>query len=830
MTASIWKPNGFSPEIRPLYFFEYIATSGQTTFSIAPYTVILPSQIKVYVDGKVKEQDEFTVVGTDIILDVAVAVGIFVRIDIYFATIARPESPFPGDTGHAGEFLSTDGAGNVFWDVPPGGSSPDSFMQVGAGAVLRTYLNKLQDAFNALDFGATGDGVTDNTVILQNALTAAAGKVLVLEHPGIYVISDTLVMSATGSSFILGKGVTIDYSAVPSYSALLISGADSLLQGGKWLGPSSWNGVNTAPTYGVIKVAATRVEVRDLILTNIRKLGIWVKDVEDVSIYNCFLEGNYPSGSWTGVETGHWGVLFDPGVGSSGGNFKLQQNTIKSCVQGCQPSNYGAGPIVRGVLISGNIFEACWNHGIYTNFSNGATIVGNEFNRCQIPVVLSGDYNVVSGNAMYTATSTIGDERDITGISVRDGSFNVISNNTIRGVLSPPGNVVCINIQDVSGVSDLIGNVITGNTIDLPDGEGVGIRIATSTRISAYNIIAKNVIRSKGSPTEALIGVYGQTGKVPGAISNVTQANPGVITNSSAHGLVVDELVTIVDVQGMTQIAGTYKVNTVPGAFTITLKNAITGVALDTSAFTAYTSGGEIRKATVQHIGNKIVDNNVIATAKTFGVYLICQVNAMVANNSVEYAFNLGAPASTSTIAMFDSYNCQVLDNLSVIRPQYGQNLAVQGFREFSGTITQQRFNHIVRNSLDGVRSALGGTFQPIESLANSGLLLEQSSAFAPSTACAPGSTWKNTSGGVGNTFWVKQSGLGSAGWVPYGVAAISAAAADLANKASSINTLEKYAGKLVWDTTNSRMMRASGSIDVSTWVVVDGSVTVTPA
>lgn len=60
--------------------------------------------------------------------------------------------------------------------------------------------------------------------------------------------------------------------------------------------------------------------------------------------------------------------------------------------------------------------------------------------------------------------------------------------------------------------------------------------------------------------------------------------------------------------------------------------------------------------------------------------------------------------------------------------------------------------------------------------------------------------------------------------------AASERTAAQIADKTNAINTTTKYRGKLVWDTTNTRLMRASNTSDVSPWHCVDGSVTVTPA
>lgn len=53
--------------------------------------------------------------------------------------------------------------------------------------------------------------------------------------------------------------------------------------------------------------------------------------------------------------------------------------------------------------------------------------------------------------------------------------------------------------------------------------------------------------------------------------------------------------------------------------------------------------------------------------------------------------------------------------------------------------------------------------------------------------------------------------------------------AANIAAKASTINTAGKFTGLFVWDATNNRLMRSSGSTDISAWYVVDGSASVTP-
>jgi hypothetical protein len=70
---------------------------------------------------------------------------------------------------------------------------------------------------------------------------------------------------------------------------------------------------------------------------------------------------------------------------------------------------------------------SCWNHGVYTNTADGAAITGNTFNRCQIPVACSGSYNSVTGNTMYTSVAVVGDQRDLTGIQIRDSRGSVVT-------------------------------------------------------------------------------------------------------------------------------------------------------------------------------------------------------------------------------------------------------------------------------------------------------------------------------------------------------------------------------------------------------------------
>lgn len=67
-------------------------------------------------------------------------------------------------------------------------SSKLAFTQSGAGAVSRTVLSKLTDVVSIKDFGAVGDGVTNDRLAFIAAMNAASGKTLFIPS-GTYLIA-----------------------------------------------------------------------------------------------------------------------------------------------------------------------------------------------------------------------------------------------------------------------------------------------------------------------------------------------------------------------------------------------------------------------------------------------------------------------------------------------------------------------------------------------------------------------------------------------------------------------------------------------------------------
>jgi hypothetical protein len=72
-------------------------------------------------------------------------------------------------TGTAGYMLQGNGASDSVYA---------GFLQAGTGAITRTWQDKAREAVSVTDFGAVGDDATDNTTAFNNAISAAAGRIV----------------------------------------------------------------------------------------------------------------------------------------------------------------------------------------------------------------------------------------------------------------------------------------------------------------------------------------------------------------------------------------------------------------------------------------------------------------------------------------------------------------------------------------------------------------------------------------------------------------------------------------------------------------------------
>ena len=112
----------------------------------------------------------------------------------------------PSRKVRANKGLGFDDNGNpIALDLSGAADSPD-FTATGTGAQTRTVNNKLADVVSIKDFGAVGDGLTNDTLAVQNAL---ADHDHVYIPPGEYLINATITLTARQSLCGAGQASTL---------------------------------------------------------------------------------------------------------------------------------------------------------------------------------------------------------------------------------------------------------------------------------------------------------------------------------------------------------------------------------------------------------------------------------------------------------------------------------------------------------------------------------------------------------------------------------------------------------------------------------------------
>lgn len=100
--------------------------------------------------------------------------------------------------GKAGYYLRRNAAGTAF-ELAVGDQNDTTFTQSGTGAVERSVTAKLAETLSVLDFGAVGDGVTDDTAAFAAAIAAAGTSGRVIAPEGYtYLIGN---LTVTGKSY-----------------------------------------------------------------------------------------------------------------------------------------------------------------------------------------------------------------------------------------------------------------------------------------------------------------------------------------------------------------------------------------------------------------------------------------------------------------------------------------------------------------------------------------------------------------------------------------------------------------------------------------------------
>lgn len=259
----------------------------------------------------------------------------------------------------------------------PDNAADIDYDPAGTGAVQRSVQSKLRDVVSVKDFGAVGDGVTDDTAAIQAALNASVGVGHTILMPsGTYKITSTLQWPIEWPVSLIGEGIeatNINYTGSADAFDMADAGAstkyvkssiESLCLIGN--GSTSVNGINIRQAYAIA-------------LRNIR-------------IYNFEVGVRI---EWT------WSVILDfvriDACSQVGLELHSEANNI-SCYC-CEFLNnakgiYTAG--ARAVLFSGSTIEANTQYGAYiTANSTDSQSENIVFHGCYIEGNTTNDIRII---------------------------------------------------------------------------------------------------------------------------------------------------------------------------------------------------------------------------------------------------------------------------------------------------------------------------------------------------------------------------------------------------------------------------------------------------
>ncbi|GAA4776872.1 hypothetical protein GCM10025784_25990 [Citricoccus nitrophenolicus] len=350
---------------------------------------------------------------------------------------------------------------------------------------------------------------------------------------------------ASSVQILFGAGARLLLSE-PFEDGLVVKGDRVSFDGGILEGPGSWNGVNTPWQHAMVHVMGEDFLARDVTLLQVPKVGFGIRGA-GARIRDCRITGGYPEHSWTGVETGHFGIAFDPSTDESSVlSGSVQGCDIRSCVQGISMANHGSGA-AGAYSVANNSFQDCHNHGIYAQSGQGSLITGNIFIGCQVPIVVTGKDHTVSNNILRARMDS--SSRDLVGINVRDAVDCMVAHNVIRGRASAES--VAISLDGMAGEA-VTGNVVSDNTISL---EGTGrpvIRVGNNAVICEHNTVSGNSVRGGGQDGQGAIVVTATTASAGGRFNDVVSNS--IRVGAAAAGILLER-----------QIGATVRGNTVTG-------------------------------------------------------------------------------------------------------------------------------------------------------------------------------------------------------------------------------------------------------------------------
>jgi hypothetical protein len=399
-----------------------------------------------------------------------------------------------------------------------------------SGALAATLANRFGRVANLIDdFGAVGDGVTNDTTSIQNAITACAGKAILL-FPAGYTYAVNTLNIPSNSQFLIGGTLYLLSNTNSSLLRINYAAENIYIQG---FGSASLNG-NASGQTGSSFVSAgidnnpniSNVYVASLTITNFfnwpfnitRCTNGWLRDcilsssgssVEFASeCINCHISGNTVFG------------IRDEGIAIYGGcvNCSVSENVVYNCnSSGISILNDVAQPTpCSGINIFSNV---CYSNGLSGIEANsGASATGQHTN-----IIISSNICYANNTGLVAPPGGFG------AINIGDVHYFKCDGNIVYGTYAPsnssPAVVAGIYIGPQSGYGSISNNVCYNQGVSY---QGIGITIV------GYDIVcSNNFIYNTSGTGPTVIGIQVEGGFTTNLNNTILAVPESYILNSA---------------------------------------------------------------------------------------------------------------------------------------------------------------------------------------------------------------------------------------------------------------------------------------------------------